>query len=337
MSQRTWKSPPRSLAAATGTFFQVFAGATASCFLLSAPVDTEAAETFGTRNLALDPYEQATQGGFAATDIRSGSDVNNPALAAGFQRPTASFSHLSWAGDLSREWASVATPLTSRFGFGANLGFAHGPSLPGYDEAGISTGAFSVSEWSLGLSLGAHLGHGLTLGLGSRYFRLEDPTSPIGALGGSAGLRWSDGQWAVGAAVTDVQVASFESETGTASGEWDLPTRVRGDVEGWVLPAFRVGVGAELGADESLFHLGTELRTRPWLSLLGGIAASSGGVESDFDWSAGLRAEHAGVRVAYAFRSEAELGDLHQFGLEIPLRPDRGRWAGPSKDTVSTP
>src|SRR5690606_10290985 len=117
-----------------------------------------ATEAFQSRGLAPDPAWQATRGSLAASGSGLTAGLANPAGAFGLERARAAFSHLIWAGDLSREWAALGAPLGSRVGFVIDAALLHGPQLMGYDADGVETGSFRVSEWNAGGSVGTDVG-----------------------------------------------------------------------------------------------------------------------------------------------------------------------------------
>lgn len=288
--------------------------------LLSTGVASSASgaeEAFLSRTFPADPAWQATAGAFAATSPRTSALAANPAAAAAVLWPVLSFSHLQWAGDLSREWGALATPISSRFGVGADVGILHGAPLQGYDEAGNPTGTFSPTEWDAGASLAANLGRGISLGIGGRYLRLEDPTEPLSSLGVSMGLRWADESRAFALAVTDLGEASDP--------RYAPPQRVRAGFEQHVSSWVSLGLGASRG-EETQVSIGAELRPTHWVALLGGLESRSGETADGFGWSTGLAVERSGLRLGYAFVFDETLGDRHQLGIDLPLRSGSGPW-----------
>ena len=297
-----------------------FAGvlsAALSFAILPAQMAEASEEAFASRTLAADPMWQATAGAFAVTETQVSALAANPAGASAATRPTLAFSHLQWAADLSREWAALSTPVGPRLGLGADVGLLRGASLPGFDEAGNSTGTFAPTEWNAGAALGVGLGRGVDLGLGARYFRLEDPSEPLTSVGFSAGLRWSGESRTFGAAVTDLG--------STSDDRYALPTRFRAGAEQWFSPMLRVGVGAEAGRNTAV-SLGVELQPTRWVSLLGGLGSENGEQGRGVHWSSGFSLEHTGVRASYAFILDGDLGDRHQLGFELPLRRADSGW-----------
>ena len=285
--------------------------------LASAGAAHSSEEAFDSRTLAPDPTWQATAGAFAVTESRPSALAANPTGALATACPTAAFSHLQWAADLSREWAALTTPLGSRLGVGADLGLLRGAALEGFDEAGNSTGTFSPTEWDAGAALALALGRGFDLGVGTRYFRLEDPVVPLTSLGFSFGVRWAGGPRTVAASVTDLG--------STSDDRYSLPTRYRLGAEQWVSSFLRIGLGAEVGT-ATAFALGAELHPTPWIALLGGLGSETGESGRGTHWSTGLSLERSGVRASYAFVLDGELGDRHQLGFELPLRRNDGGW-----------
>lgn len=289
------------------------------CAILALPeLPARAAEeAFASRTLAPEPGWQATAGAFAVTDTRPGALGANPAAALGPDRPTLVFSHLAWVGGLAREWAALAGPLGGRVGIGADVGLLRGASLEGYDEAGNSTGAFAPTEWDAGACLGLALGRGFELGLGARYYRLEDPTTPLSSVGASAGLAWRGAGRALALAVSDLGRPNDDRYT--------LPTRYRLGGEQWISHALRLGAALESG-EQTAFSAGAEIHPASWFALLGGLGSEPAEGGRGTFWSTGMRIERAGVQASYAYVLDGELGDRHHLGFELPLRRTEGGW-----------
>jgi len=285
-----------------------------------------AAELFSSRSLAPDATWLATRGAGAVSGTGLSSAMGNPAALTGLRRSGIAVSHLAWAGDLSRDWISVGSPLGSRLRFGLDASLLHGSALQGYDALGQETETFSASEWNLSPQLAFDLSPEFAIGAGLRYFRLEDPSDPVGGMGFSAGVRWARESRSLGASLTD-----WGSAQKTPAGSFDLPSR------------WRVGVEQSFGgfASAALSALGTADETRilaaasyhpvPWVSLLGGVESGEGLDGSSIGWSTGLSADRGGIVASYAFSDSPALGSIHQFGIEIPLRADRNLWDEPRR------
>lgn len=285
-----------------------------------------ATEAFQSRGLAPDPAWQATRGSLAASGSGLTAGLANPAGAFGLERARAAFSHLIWAGDLSREWAALGAPLGSRVGFVIDAALLHGPQLMGYDADGVETGSFRVSEWNAGGSVGTDVGRGLSLGAGARVHRLEDPSAPVTGVGLSAGAQWQFGAQSLGVSITDVGSAR------SSAGDYDLPTQWRVGLERQATfdwgqgGGYRVGATV-LGEDGSTFvAVGAILQPTAWLGLLGGASTNAPDDSESVSWSSGVQVEHQGILAGYALHPAGALGATHQFSITIPLRGDRASW-----------
>lgn len=270
---------------------------------------------FLSRTLAPDPLWQATSGGLAGTGRGLSGALGNPAAVARLSGRRAAVSHLVWAEDLSREWLGLGGPVGGRWALLLDASMLHGPALQGFDAEGRRTGTFDPSEWNSGITASAAVGRGLDLGVGARYFRLEDPADPVGGWGLSAGAWWALGPRGIGLSVTDLG-----SVDGSASGSYSLPTRWRAGVE----QTFEGGSVAALtleGGESDALRLSAGVIVRPleWVSLLGGVSSGQGYDGRELGWSTGLSIEGGGVIGSYAYREAGELAATHQFGVEIPL------------------
>jgi hypothetical protein len=308
----------------SGTRCLVRAGWILAATLFAGSVSASAAtEAFHARNLAPDPAWQATQGSLAATGTGLTAGLANPAGAFGQERAQVAFSHLFWAGDLSREWAALGAPLGSRVGFVVDAALLHGPQLMGYDADGVETGSFRVTEWNAGGSFGTDVGRGLSLGLGARVHRLEDPTDPVTGIGFSTGARWQIGQQSVGVSLTEVGNARSNDL------DYELPTQWRAGIE---REASLFGTGYRAGAsvtgreDATTFGLGLVLQPTRWVALLGGVSTNPETDAESVLWSSGIQVQHQGILVGYAVHPTGSLGTTHQFSVAVPLRGERASW-----------
>lgn len=276
-----------------------------------------AANAFRSRDLAPDPAWQATRGSLATTGSGLTAGLANPAGAFGLERAQAAFSHLIWAGDLSREWAALGAPLGSRVGFVVDAALLHGPQLMGYDADGVETGSFRVTEWNAGGSFGTDVGRGLSLGLGARVHRLEDPNEPVTGIGFAAGAQWQLGAQSFGFSITD---AGSARAGGT---DYELPTHWRAGVEreATLLGAgYRAGASVTGGESSTVLALGLILQPTRWVSLMGGFSNDRETDSESILWSSGIQVEHQGILVGYAVHPAGFLGTTHQFSLTVPLR-----------------
>ncbi|MCA9729510.1 MAG: hypothetical protein KC729_17620 [Candidatus Eisenbacteria bacterium] len=288
---------------------------------LSWAMSAQATTAFQSRDLAPNPEWQATQGALAVSGLGLTAGLANPAGARS-ERASASFSHLLWAGDLSREWAALSVPLGPRFGFVVDAALLHGPQLSGYDDDGAETGSFGVTEWNAGGSVAMEIGAGLGVGVGARVHRLEDLTEPLTGVGISAGARWQTGAQSFGASITDLGSVQSKAE---GVPRYDLPTHWRIGAER-TMPLYRVG--ASLRGDEgaTVAGFGFSITPTPWVSFLGGLSSGDDSEDGGIAWSSGLQVVHQGIEVGYAVHPAGPLGTTHQFSVTVPLRGDRSPW-----------
>jgi hypothetical protein len=312
------QSPPCSL---PGLPVRLLLGLAVLVVLSTSARAQEAA--FSSRNLAPEPVWQAQQGARAATGDEPANLLGNPAAIAGISGSQCSFSHLSWTGGVSREWACAAAPLPGGLALAADAAVLHTPALQGYDAGGRETGTFRPSEWNAGLTLAASAGGAWALGLGGRIFRLESEGAPLTGLGLSCGVLVSWGSLRAGLAVTDFG-----------------PT-VQGDGQSYRLPTkYRLGVERTLGGSRYRAAIALQgngerapgwaagfcARPAAWLDLLGGISlADPSADQGSLLWSCGFRVRQGGLAVSYAYHPADALGAAHQIGLGYELHRAGGR------------
>jgi hypothetical protein len=268
---------------------------------------------FLSRLLSPDPGWHATRGALGATQDGLGGHLGNPAALAVTRQARFRLSHLNCGESLAREWVAAGFPLGGGRSLACDAGVLHAAALRGYDVDGRETGALHASEWNAGVTGAWALREGVAVGLGGRYFRLEDPVNPLGAMTASLGLLLRGGTRAVGIAANDLG-----PRITAAHGAWEPPTC-------WVLGveqsdrARRWTLGGGISTRPGPAHrvsCGAVLRPAPGVELLGGYsleAFSAGPAESG--WGSGLAVSQSGFSVSYAVQSSAALGLSHQFGI----------------------
>jgi len=294
-----------------------------ACVLLAAaparPAAAEAGERiFASRGLAPDPAWHASAGAFGATGSGLGASLGNPATLARTPLPSAAASHLTWAEGITREWLAAGWAVSNRAAMALDAGFLRAPALPGFDADGNAAGEFQPSEWHGGVSFAFAASPAIALGLGARYFRLEDPAAPVGAPALSGGLLWHGATRAAGLALTDAGMR-VRGETG----RWDLPTAWTAGVEQTVAGGWWTLAAAASGTPSGLERLRAAVSARPshWCELLGGYDLASGAGSSEGGvWSAGAVLASRGMQASYAVQSSETLGLTHQFGLGFAPR-----------------
>ena len=285
-----------------------------------------ATNAFQSRELAPDPAWQATRGSLATSGSGLTAGLANPAGACGLERAQAAFSHLIWAGDLSREWAALGAPLGSRVGFVVDAALLHGPQLMGYDADGVETGQFRVSEWNAGGSIGTDVGRGLGLGLGVRVHRLEDPAAPVTGIGLSAGAQWQIGAQSIGVSITDVGNARADDSSYELPAQWRVGLEREASFHWGEGAGYRVGATLRGGEGSTILGVGAILQPTAWLGLLGGASTNAESEAESISWSSGLQVQHQGILVGYAVHPVGPLGTTHQFSITVPLRGERTSW-----------
>lgn len=275
--------------------------------------------SFSSHLLAPDASWQALSGANAPLGEGLSGVRGNPAGLGAMDGVRSAASHLMWAGDLAREWVAVGGPVSSRLGAWADVSVLHGPALPGYDESGVSTGTFAPVEWAAGGAVSVSATADLHVGLGARYFRLEDPSEPVSGVGVSTGVRFDWGSRAIGLSVSDVGTARAGDH-----GDYSLPTT-------WRAGALQLleGIGTMYAG---AYHqegsgwggvFGVTVYATPWASLHGGADWADDPVDSALGWSSGVSLTRDRLTLSYAYRSIDVLASAHQFGLELPIGPPR--------------
>lgn len=270
---------------------------------------------FSSHLLPPHPSWQATRGAQAATSPDAASGIGNPAALTGAGSCRLTFTHLAWAGDLSREWMAAAWRLPNGWDLTADAGLLRTPPLEGFDEHGHDTGSFRPMEWTAGVAVRLPLGRAASAGLGVRTFRLEDQNSPLSGFGGSIGLHWAGSARRFGIALTD---AGPETSGGQVPAP--LPTRWRAgfeqDLEAgqWTLALL-----AEGGPESSpRLIVGVVARPVTGLELLAGLASGTGGEPDPLGhWSAGGRFRHGPVELSYAYLPGGNLEPTHHLGVAL--------------------
>lgn len=306
-------------------------GLTALWASVWAPSTAAQESAFSSHDLAPEPAWQALQGSRAATGGDLSSPQGNPAAAALFPQAAVSFSHLSWPGGLSREWAGTILPLAPRWNLAAAAGLLRSDVLPAFDADGLQIGTLQPVEWNAGAALARVMGSSYAIGIGARFFRLEDPSAPLSAAAVSAGLLWNGASRRGGFSVTDAGPAAVSSAR-----QYPLPTRVRMGFEqefgqGRWLGAMTLE--GEPGIGRVRLRFGFVARPLPWLELMSGVSAGEDVGESGASrWSAGARLTQGDFAFSYAYGSSAALEASHQFGLGFRL-PERSGLGREAEDT----
>ncbi len=276
---------------------------------------------FNSRLLAPDPEWQAMCGARSVTGLGPAASLGNPAAVAALDGGRAAYTHLQWAGGLSREWAGAGWPIRHGAALSLDAAVLHGPELPGYDLDGTATASFQAMEWNAGLHTALPLGKGLAVGFGARLFRLEDPAEPLTSVGFSLGLQARGVSRTAGIALTDAGAPPRG-----AQGSYTLPTRWRAGVEqeaaqGRLLVAASVDGGIKSAARGAL---GVVVRPVASMELMGGLQTGSNVEgESPVSWATGATVKLVGVAVSFAFRQEGTLGATNMIGIR--LDPGRSR------------
>ena len=277
---------------------------------------------FSSSTLAPTPESHALSGARGQTGDDAATGATNPAALAFATEGRLACSHLRWADGLAREWIAVSGSAGG-FTLGVDAGILRAPSLPGYDEAGETTGDFRASEWNLGFATARRIGTSTSLGVGIRAHRLSEPGASLGGLGFALGATHTSAAWTCGASVRDL---------GTVSGEnaaaYRLPTRASLGVE----RAFGRGALLALTCDHE--HGGTSVRFGsvlapiPSFELMGGTSLRSGTEESTLEWGGGVRVRLSRFSASYAYHAAGDLGATHQIGIELPFTRRDSPWKG---------
>ena len=273
--------------------------------------------SFQSQTLAPDATWQALSGATAALGEGLSGVRGNPAGLGALRGVRSAASHLIWPGDLAREWVAIGGPVASSVGAWADVSVLHGPALPGYDADGGSTGDFSPTEWAAGAAVSASVTGDLHLGLGARYFRLEDPSAPVSGVGVSAGGRFDWGSRSMGLSVSDLGTVDAGDR-----GTYGLPTTWRLGVRQVLESSATVYAGGYHREGSGLGGvLGVSVHATPWASLHGGAEWVEDASETPLGWSSGVSLTRDRMTLSYAFRSLEALPPAHQFGLEVPIGP----------------
>lgn len=253
----------------------------------------------------------------AATSPGAASGTGNPAAPAHDGSSRLTFTHLSWAEEISREWAAAVWRLPDSWSLAVDAGLLRSPPLASYDEDGRETGTFQPFEWTAGAAVRIPLAGGVGAGVGVRTFRLEDDISPLTGFGCSFGLHWQGPERRLGVAVTDL---GPDTSGGDAPGS--LPTRWRAGFEhDFESGRWTAAVLAEDGPGRSpRIMTGLVIRPVAGLELLGGLARGTGGEPDPLGhWSAGGRLRHGLLELAYAFLPGGNLEPTHHLGITLIL------------------
>lgn len=257
-------------------------------------------------------------GARSATGLGLAAALGNPAAVAALDGGQAAFSHLQWAGGLSKQWAGAGLPLRQGAAITLDAAVLHGPELQGYDIDGVATVPFQAMEWNAGLHTALPLGKGLAVGLGARLLRLEDPTDPLTAVGFSLGLQSRGVTRTAGIALIDAG-----GPMQGAQGSYVLPTRWRAGVEQEVAQGRLLIAASVDGGIKSAVRgaIGIVVRPVALMELMGGLQTGSDGEGgSPVGWATGATVKLVGVAVSSAFRQERTLGATYLIGIRLERR-----------------
>lgn len=286
--------------------------------LLAASSPARGEEIFSARLLAPEPTWQATRGAFAAVGIGLAPSLGNPAASgmSGEGLVHVAVSHLAWSSGVSREWGMVGW-RAGRWSGGLDAAMLRSPELPGYTADGLETESFRPAEWDGGGSVGLRALSGLSVGVGGRLLRLEDPSEPVTAWTGSLGMLWQGECRSVGLSVVDLGPA-----VETSQGSWDPPVRWRAGLAQSVFAGAATfglayaGDGAGRSGDATV---GMIVRPAGRLELLGGFSmVRPEGLEGP-GWSAGAAWSQGAFKISYGVADDGALGLTHQFGFGLSL------------------
>ena len=290
--------------------------------LLAASSPARGEEIFSARLLAPEPTWQATRGAFAAVGIGLAPSLGNPAAfgLSGEGLVRVAVSHLAWSSGVSREWGMLGW-RAGRWSGGLDAAMLRSPELPGYTAEGLETESFRPSEWDGGGSVGFRALGALSVGLGGRVLRLEDPDEPVTAWTGSLGMLWQGESRSVGLSVVDLGPA-----VETSHGSWDPPARWRAGFAQSVFAhaaTFGLSFAGDAAEGSGDATVGMIVRPAGRLELLGGFSLVRPEELEGPGWSAGAAWGQGALKVSYGVADDGALGLTHQFGLGLALATRR--------------
>lgn len=311
---------------------------TAALFLLLLPVRALGADT-GSTALPYLKMEQGARaaalgGAYAASGDDAWSVFYNPAGTALPSRQEIVLGHNEWLEGIRNEAAAYVRPLPGGGALFGGLNMLFSGSMNKYDVSGTQTGSFSSQEGAFSFGASAPLGNGYYGGIAAKGLYQKADSVSATAWAGDAGLLKIEGDWRVGASVSNLGTAMK-----LGSDPFPLPVMLRSGLAWSGVPHLRLSAdgikagespaSAALGAEgeipagpDSAFYLRAGYRT-------GRSKYAGSGL------SAGLGLRNGDVRLDYAFTPYGELGDSHRitisilFGGERPAAKERSYSAQP--------
>jgi hypothetical protein len=301
---------------------------TAALLILLLPAGAFCADT-GTTALPFLKMDQGARaaalgGAYTAAGDDAWAVFYNPASAALLSRQEIVLGHNEWLQGLRNEAAAYVRPLPGGGALFGGMNMLFSGSMDKYDVAGVNTGSFNSQEGALNLGASLPLGGGFYGGAAAKALYQKAASMSAMAWAGDAGLLKVEGDWRVGAAISN-----FGTGMKLAGTAFPLPLMLRSGVswhclEPLTLSADGIKAGESpasgaLGAEgkivsgpDSAFFLRAGYRT-------GRSQYAGSGV------SVGLGIKNEDLRLDYAFTPYGELGDSHRITLALAFGGERKR------------
>jgi hypothetical protein len=299
---------------------------TAALFLLLLPIRAFGADV-GTTALPFLKMDQGARaaamgGAYTATGDDAWSVFYNPAGTALPSRQEIVLGHNEWLQGLRNEAAAYVYPLAGGGALFGGLNALFSGSMDEYNSSEQDIGSFSSLEGALSLGASTPFGNGYYGGAAVKGLYQKAASNSAMAWAGDAGLLKVDGDWRVGASVSNLGTPMKLGSTAFA-----LPVMLRSGVSWHGVKYLRLSAdGIKAGESPASAALGAEgeFSSGPDSAFFVRAGYRTGSSQyAGSGASAGLGLKNGDVRIDYAYTPYGELGTSQRITIAIVFGGER--------------